>query len=64
MIDFTENGVHFHAQKGSAYAEKDGKELWSAMDVFVKGKPTKEAVLKLHNFIQKDFEKIYSEGGD
>ena len=46
-IDFKKNGIHYHAEKGHAYAEKNGKVIWSAIDVFTKKEPTKYAVLAL-----------------
>ena len=47
-MDFEKNGIHFHAVAGYAYAKKDGKKLWRALDVFRSAPPTKDAVLALH----------------
>lgn len=51
MLDFTENGVHYHAAKGFAFAEKDGKKLWRALDVFTVSEPAKEGVIALGNML-------------
>lgn len=51
MIEFEENGVRYCAGKGFARAEKDGKEIWSALDVFQKAEPTKENVLAFERII-------------
>lgn len=47
ILDFEEGGVHYHAEKGIAYAEKDGRRLWTAGDVFTKSAPTRESLLFL-----------------
>ena len=39
-MDFEKNGIHFHAVAGYAYAKKDGKKLWRALDVFRSAPPT------------------------
>lgn len=56
MLDFTKNGIHYHAEKGFAFAEKDGKELWRALDVFTVSKPTKEGVIALGNMLGGAFD--------
>ena len=53
-LDFEENGVKYHAEKGFAYAEKDGKQLWSALDVFRTTIPTRESVLVLNKIVDAE----------
>ena len=61
VIDFTENGIHYHAEKGFAFADKNGQKLWSAMDVFQTTPPTKELVLKLNDFFVNQFDKAFND---
>lgn len=49
-LGFDESGVHYHAEKGLAYAEEDGRRLWTAGDVFTKSAPTRESLLSLADF--------------
>lgn len=51
-MKFQQDGITFTADRGFARAVKDGAELWSVIDCFVKTKPTKEAVIRLHNFFK------------
>lgn len=53
-LEFTENGITFFAGKGFVYAyDKNGNQVFSALDVFTKGKPTKKHVLGLYNIVSK-----------
>lgn len=59
MLDFTENGIHYTADKGWARADdlnKKGVCRWEAQRVFVKEKPTKEKVVALHKAFLKGLE--------
>ena len=53
VVDFVENGIHYHAERGFAFAEKDGETVWRAIDVYTKSPPTKEAVLGLDKIFKK-----------
>ena len=61
QLEFIENGIQYVAGKGFAYAEKDGKKIWSAMDVFRTTAPTKELVLTLDNLCTKAYEDYKNE---
>lgn len=54
-LDFEDNGIKYHAEKGFAYAEKNGEELWSAMDVFRNTIATRKTVLALGKAIETTF---------
>lgn len=41
----------YWSEKGFAFAEKDGKKLWRALDVFTVSEPTKEGVIALGNML-------------
>ena len=61
VIDFTEGEIHYHAEKGFAFADKNGQKLWSAMDVFQTTAPTKELVLKLNDFFVNHFDEAFND---
>lgn len=54
-LSFEKDGVRFYAESGMARAERDGKLLWSAMDVFTKSPPTEKAVLAFHKTVTESW---------
>ena len=54
-LDFEENGIRYHAEKGFAYAERNGQQLWSAIDVFRTTIATRKNVLALGKAIESEF---------
>ena len=54
-LHFEKDGVTFRAWRGMARAERDGKLLWSAMDVFTKSPPTEKAVLAFHKAVTESW---------
>lgn len=58
LLEFDRNGKHYTAGKGFAFATKDGKKDWNAIDVFTNHLPTEEEVLSLERLIDSAFEKI------
>jgi hypothetical protein len=59
MLEFTEDGIKYTADKGWARADdlkKKGVCRWEAQRVFVKEKPTKEKVIALHKDFLKGLE--------
>ncbi len=52
-MTFNHNGLHFEAWKGGMRVSKNGKDVLRAIDVFRKGVPAAEDVVKVYETLIK-----------
>ncbi len=52
-MTFNHNGLHFEAYEGGLIVKKDGELQLQAIDVFRKGVPAAEKVVKLYEALVK-----------
>lgn len=48
-MTFNYNGLHFEAYEGGLIVSKNGEKVLQAFDVFRKGIPPKEKIIKFYN---------------
>ena len=52
-MTFNHNGLHFEAYEGGLVVSKDGEKVLQAFDVFRKGVPAAEDVIKIYEIMLK-----------
>lgn len=52
-MTFNHNGLHFEAWEGGMRVSKNGKDVLRAIDVFRKGVPAAEDVIKIYETLIK-----------
>lgn len=55
-MEFDYNGLHFDCWEGGLIVTENGEKVLQAFDVFRKGIPPKEKIIKLYDFAMKIFE--------
>ena len=54
-MTFNHNGLHFEAYEGGMIVSKDGEDVMRVIDVFRKGVPPKDEIIKFYNALVKFF---------
>ena len=52
-MTFNHNGLHFEAYEGGMIVSKDGEDVMRVIDVFRKGVPPKDEIIKFYNALVK-----------
>ena len=64
LLEFDRNGRHYTAGKGFAFATKEGRRVWNALDVFSNHFPSEEDVLWLEGLMDFDFSEVEKGGNE